>query len=99
MSEMISEVCVNCDLCIEECPNLAIFPSSSGQDIVFIDPKKCTECTGLYSTQQCALVCPVGACVLDPNNVETEVVLLQRAKDIHGADTVEDNAPSRFKKD
>jgi len=95
MSTMITEACVNCGACEPECPNEAI---SEGELIYFIDPTKCTECVGHFDEEQCAAVCPVDSCVPDLNNVETELVLLQRAKDIHGADTIEDDAPSRFAK-
>jgi len=92
---MITEACVNCGACEPECPNEAI---SEGSQIYVIDPAKCTECVGHFDEEQCAAVCPVASCVPDMNNVETEAVLLQRAKDIHGADTITEDAPSRFQK-
>ena len=56
MALMITDECINCDVCEPECPNDAI---SQGDTIYVIDPKKCTECVGHYDTPQCVVVCPV----------------------------------------
>ena len=56
MSLIISDECINCDVCEPECPNGAI---SQGDEIYVIDPTKCTECVGHYDTPQCVEVCPV----------------------------------------
>ena len=56
MSLMITDECINCDVCEPECPNEAI---SQGAEIYEIDPGKCTECVGHYDTPQCVEVCPV----------------------------------------
>lgn len=85
MSTMITEECINCGACEPECPNEAI---SEGDDIYVIDPARCTEC---------AAVCPVDCCVPDPNIVEEEQKLLDRAKELHPNREFGDNFPSRFK--
>ena len=56
MSLMITDECINCDVCEPECPNEAI---AQGDSIYQIDPNKCTECIGHYDTPQCVEVCPV----------------------------------------
>jgi len=56
MALMITDECINCDVCEPECPNDAI---SQGDTIYVIDPNKCTECVGHYDTPQCVEVCPV----------------------------------------
>lgn len=56
MALMITDECINCDVCEPECPNDAI---SQGDAIYEIDPNKCTECVGHYDTPQCVEVCPV----------------------------------------
>jgi Formate hydrogenlyase subunit 6/NADH:ubiquinone oxidoreductase 23 kD subunit (chain I) len=53
---MITDECINCDVCEPECPNEAI---SQGDSIYEIDPGKCTECVGHYDAPQCVEVCPV----------------------------------------
>lgn len=60
MALYITDDCVNCDLCIDECPTEAI---SVGEEIYVIDPAKCTECVGSFDEPQCASVCPVDCCV------------------------------------
>lgn len=80
MATMITDECINCGACEPECPNQAI---SQGEDIFVIDPKLCTECVGFHDEEACAAVCPVDCCVPDPDNVESEEVLLERARQIH----------------
>ena len=80
MSTMITVECINCGACEPECPNEAI---SQGEDIFVIDPQLCTECVGFHEQEACAAVCPVDCCIPDPNIVESEVVLYDRANRIH----------------
>ena len=80
MATMITEECINCGVCEPECPNEAI---SEGEETFVIDPQLCTECVGFHETEQCAAVCPVDCCVPDPNNVEGEAALFERAKLVH----------------
>lgn len=94
MATMITEECINCGACEPECPNEAI---SEGEEIYIIDPERCTECVGHFDEEQCAAVCPVDCCVPDPNNVETEKSLLERAVNLHPDKTFGDDFPSRFK--
>lgn len=72
MALMITDRCINCDLCEPECPNEAIF---MGEEIYQIRPERCTECVGHYDTPQCVEVCPVPCIPLDPAWPETEEVL------------------------
>lgn len=69
MSLIITDDCINCDVCEPECPNEAITP---GEEIYEIDPGKCTECVGHYDEPQCVLVCPVDCIPLDPDNEESK---------------------------
>jgi len=69
MALIITDECINCDVCEPECPNAAI---SEGEDIYVIDPHRCTECVGHYSEPQCVKVCPVDCIPLDPNFVESK---------------------------
>ena len=56
MSLIITDECINCDVCEPECPNGAI---SQGTEIYLIDPNLCTECVGHFDEPQCQQVCPV----------------------------------------
>ena len=80
MATMITEECINCGACEPECPNSAI---SQGDQFYVIDPVLCSECVGFHEKEACAAVCPVDCCIPDPNNVESEEVLYQRAVKIH----------------
>jgi len=65
---MITDECIACDACREECPNEAI---EEGDPIYIIDSDMCTECVGSFDEPQCIEVCPVDCIVLDPDNQET----------------------------
>jgi ferredoxin len=72
MALMITEECINCDVCEPECPNGAL---SQGEDIYVIDPDHCTECVGHFASPQCIEVCPVDCIVQDPQHVESRADL------------------------
>ena len=69
MSLIITDDCINCDVCEPECPNDAIY---AGEIIYEIDPARCTECVGHYDKPQCQQVCPVDCIPLDKNRIETK---------------------------
>ncbi len=95
MATMITNECINCGACEPECPNNAI---SQGEPVYVIDPKLCTECVGFHDYEACAAVCPVDVCVTDPNNIESEEVLMARARELHPEVNFPDNFESRFRK-
>jgi ferredoxin len=68
MALIITDECINCDVCEPECPNGAI---TQGAEIYVIDPAKCTECVGHFDKPQCRIVCPVDCIPNDPRHVET----------------------------
>ena len=80
VSTRIEHGCIDCGLCVDVCPNLAI---SAGVSIHEIDPQRCTECVGFYAEEQCAVVCPVDVCLPDGDRIETEDELLERARKLH----------------
>jgi ferredoxin len=69
---LITDECINCDVCEPECPNNAI---SQGPEIYVIDPGRCTECIGHFESPQCVEVCPVDCIILDPRQRETTEAL------------------------
>ncbi|AVR87501.1 YfhL family 4Fe-4S dicluster ferredoxin [Thauera aromatica] len=75
MALMITDECINCDVCEPECPNGAIF---QGEEIYEIDPNKCTECVGHFDEPQCQQVCPVDCIPLDPKRQETKEELMAK---------------------
>lgn len=72
MSLLITDECINCDVCEPECPNEAI---TQGDEIYEINADLCTQCVGHYDEPQCQQVCPVDCILIDPNNPETEAQL------------------------
>lgn len=75
MALLITDQCINCDVCEPECPNEAI---TMGPEIYEIDPHKCTECVGHFDEPQCQQVCPVDCIPLDPDHVETKDQLMEK---------------------
>lgn len=77
MALIITDECINCDVCEPECPNEAIY---QGDSIYEIDPGRCTECVGHFDEPQCQQVCPVDCIPLDPAFMETEEQLMEKYK-------------------
>ncbi len=75
MALMITDECINCDVCEPECPNGAIY---QGEEIYEIDPTKCTECVGHFDEPQCQQVCPVDCIPLNPDIVESKEQLMEK---------------------
>ena len=75
MALLITDHCINCDVCEPECPNGAI---SMGEEFYRIDPGRCTECVGHFERPQCREVCPVDCIPLDPDHVESRETLLEK---------------------
>src|SRR5258707_3065924 len=95
MATMITSDCINCGACEPECPNNAI---SQADPVYVIDPLLCTECVGFHDYEACAAVCPVDVCVTDQNNIESEEVLIARARALHPGTDFGENFQSRFRK-
>ena len=81
MALMITNECINCDVCEPECPNLAI---SMGTDFYVIDPNRCTECVGHFDEPQCRQVCPVDCIPLNPDILDTPETLRARFERLQG---------------
>lgn len=69
MSLLITNECINCDVCEPECPNNAIY---QGDEIYEITPERCTQCVGHYDEPQCQQVCPVDCIIIDEEHPESE---------------------------
>ncbi|MFM9835877.1 MAG: YfhL family 4Fe-4S dicluster ferredoxin [Methylophilaceae bacterium] len=75
MSLMITDECINCDVCEPVCPNEAIY---QGQEIYEINPDLCTECVGHFDKPQCVEVCPIDCIPLNLDMVESREQLMQK---------------------
>lgn len=68
MALLITDECINCDVCEPECPNDAIY---QGEEIYEITPDLCTQCVGHHDEPQCQMVCPVDCIIVDENRIES----------------------------
>lgn len=84
MAYKITDDCISCGACESECGNQAI---SEGETTYIIDPAKCTECVGNFESPKCAEVCPVDACVPDPEYEESKEQLLEKWHKLHPGET------------
>lgn len=67
MAVLITDSCINCDACIEECPATAIVsadesPLSDGE-YTYVKPDRCIECVDA-AVPKCADVCPTEDCIV-----------------------------------
>ncbi len=77
MAFLITQDCINCDVCSPECPNEAIF---LGKEFYEIDENRCTECVGYYEEPQCVMVCPVHCIIKKPASLDTKEVSFKKQK-------------------
>ena len=79
MAYMITEDCISCGACEPECPVGAI---AEGDERFVISPNICVECVGYYDKSRCTEVCPVDACIPDPDHKETKEQLLAKKEKV-----------------
>jgi ferredoxin len=77
MALMITEECINCDVCEPACPNNAI---SMGIDYYVINHSLCTECVGHFNEPQCQQLCPVACIPINPEHIESQEQLIHKYK-------------------
>ncbi|MDP5240824.1 YfhL family 4Fe-4S dicluster ferredoxin [Uliginosibacterium sp. 31-16] len=75
MALLVTEDCINCDVCQSLCPNGAI---SQAEGASLIDPVLCTECVGHFDAPQCVENCPSDCVIEDPDHRESTGTLLQK---------------------
>ncbi len=84
MAVKITDSCITCGSCIDECPVSAIVDSTSnpeGEDRSYVYADKCVECVGYNDSPACANACPVDGCI-----VWSDVVAGQPSRAEIGAD-------------
>lgn len=86
MALMITNECINCDVCEPVCPNQAIY---QGESIFEIDPVRCTECVGHFNEPQCVSVCPVNCIPLNPDYAETPEQLIRKYHQLESSSSLE----------
>ncbi|MBU0632346.1 4Fe-4S dicluster domain-containing protein [bacterium] len=67
MAVIITDSCINCDACIDECPATAIVSADDspleGAEFTYVKPEKCIECVDA-AVPKCADVCPTEDCIV-----------------------------------
>jgi ferredoxin len=89
MALLITDACINCDVCEPVCPNNAIYPAEA---IYAIDPALCTECVGHFDEPQCVTVCPVDCIPKDPHHPESREELQAKYQRLQQGKQEEDAA-------
>ncbi len=66
MAVIITDTCINCGACIDECPVEAIVDDEdnpTGEEIYYVYSDKCVECVSYHDTPACAEACPTEGCI------------------------------------
>jgi len=67
MAVVITDTCINCAACIDECPTEAIVDEDDNptdEDIYYVYEDKCVECVGHFDVPACAEACPTEGCIV-----------------------------------
>ena len=75
MAVIITDTCISCDACLDECPTESIVDNDenpTGEDIYYVDPETCDECTAAGTIPACAEACPTEECIVWGENPVTE---------------------------
>lgn len=66
MAVIITDTCINCAACIDECPVEAIVDEDdnpTGEEIYYVYDDKCVECVSYHDVPACAEACPTEGCI------------------------------------
>lgn len=67
MAVLITDTCINCDACIDECPATAIVSADNSPldegEFTYVKPELCIECVDA-AVPKCADVCPTEGCIV-----------------------------------
>ncbi len=91
MAVKITDICIACGACIDECPVEAIVDDDdnpTGEDIYYVYADKCVECVGHHDEPACAAACPTEGCI-----VWSDLVEGQPSRDEIGADLRKGDTP------
>ena len=75
MAVIITDTCIECDACLDECPTESIVDSDenpTGESIYYVNSETCDECTAAGQEPACAEACPTEGCIVWGENPSTE---------------------------
>ncbi|RAX58038.1 ferredoxin [Helicobacter monodelphidis] len=68
MSVKITDICIACGACIDECPVEAIVDDDDNPNadagIYYVYGDKCVECVSHHDEPACATACPTEGCIV-----------------------------------
>ncbi len=67
MSVKITDLCISCGACIDECPVEAIVDDAdnpTGESTYYVFADKCVECVDHNDEPACASACPTEGCIV-----------------------------------
>ncbi len=67
MAVKITDICIACGSCIDECPVSAIVDDDAnptGEGTYYVYQNKCVECVGHNEQPACASACPTDGCIV-----------------------------------
>lgn len=67
MAAKITDICIACGACIDECPVEAIVDDSenpTGAETYYVFADKCVECVGHHASPACMEACPTEGCIV-----------------------------------
>lgn len=70
MAVKITDICISCGSCIDECPVSAIVDDGdnpTGESCYYVYADKCVECVGHNDVPACASACPTDGCIVWDN--------------------------------
>jgi ferredoxin len=73
MAVIITDTCINCAACIDECPVEAIVDEDdnpTGEEIYYVYADKCVECVDHFDVPACAEACPTEGCIVWGDTVD-----------------------------
>ena len=75
MAVIITDTCISCDACLDECPTESIVDNDenpTGEDIYYVNGDTCSECIGEHDEPACAEACPTEGCIVWGDAPKTE---------------------------
>ena len=73
MAVIITDTCISCDACLDECPTESIVDNDenpTGEDIYFVNGDTCNECGD--GEPACAEACPTEGCIVWGENPSSD---------------------------